>query len=166
MGILHKEHNKLLKVFLLLGVPIVVIAGFWLFRGELFQATQTNVSPEEKTRQVLLEAKNIAASGDKAEAARKLQAYADGIGDDKQKAAAYMTQAAYLQGEQQVQAMMKSYTLNPSSAAAGTIAEYAFALGNRALAKEYYQKAIDTKDENSYDEVIDYYRQQVKEMSQ
>lgn len=153
------------KVFLL-----VILAGIISLGGFAAYTYLNNkgVSKNEPSAvsDKLGQASDLAARGNKQEALKVVQQFIDSpTATNDEKAAAYATKGSILEGRDKLDALIKAYALSPTSSAAGNVAEWAEQYGDKQLALEYYQRAIDTKDENAYQATLDAYKARIGELS-
>lgn len=165
MGTLIKvqkpKRKRVLLIIIIVVVLILAALAAWYF---LVGKKQQDTKAKEQSDSQIMKAVDVGEKGNKDEAVQQLQKAADTTGDPGQKSKAYLYQANLLTGDSQLDSLIKAYQADPSSQAASYIAQRADEQGKKDIAIEYYQKAIDTKNEYSYDEAIEAYKKRIAEL--
>lgn len=112
-------------------------------------------------------ATTLASQGKSSQAVAVLQQYINNSSTSTQdKRSAYLQQGALLTGQPQIDALIKADQLAPWAATEGTIAQKAELIGNKAVAIEYYKKAISNANDGSdMPDSITFYKNRLKALT-
>lgn len=154
--------HRLRTTSILSVIVILLVGGGWLYYNRA--KTDSAVEAQKQTDTLIADAKSLKDSGKKDEAQRKLQQVIDSASSPDQKNTAYLYKAELLTGNAQLDALIEAYKQVPSSQAAAYIAQRADEYKNKDVAIEYYQKAIETKNEFSYEAAIEAYQERIAEL--